>query len=265
MGMFCRYGRQVVRLEAKAERLLGGERDRAHVAAGAAAADRFAVEVVDQERPLHVARQARPAGERGGHQAGVVVPAEAGQLERLLHASRGSRVGGATQPAARSPPPGGRRDAARRADPPPRPAGRAERVPSGSARSGSSSSSGSSTKRRLVTSGWGSVSRSERCSRSPSSSTSTSIGRGRGVRPPGARPSSRSTCLQASSSASGLEVGLDPDAGVEEVGLVGHLALRRGLVDRRATAVTSSPRPSSAARAARRVASRSPSFEPRPR
>ena len=47
------------------------------------------------------------------------------------------------------------------------------------------------------------------------------------------RPSSRSTALQASSSSSGPSAVSTRSARVEEVRLVEHLALRRGLVDRR--------------------------------
>ena len=61
-----------------------------------------------------------------------------------------------------------------------------------------------------------------------------------------------------------LELGLDPQAGVEEVGLVSDLPLRGALVDRRRRR-----HPDTAAgqrvRAARSRASLSPSFEPSPR
>src|SRR5829696_4456475 len=95
-------------LQGEAECLLGGQRDRARVTARAALADRFGVEVVDQQRPVDLAGQAATAGESGGHQAGVVVPAKAGKLKRLLHAQEGPRVGGSTQRGGRETPhPGG--------------------------------------------------------------------------------------------------------------------------------------------------------------
>ena len=69
--------------------------------------------------------------------------------------------------------------------------------------------------------------------RSPSSSTSTSITRGPCRGPPAARPTSRSTALAASSRLQRLELGLDPHARVEEVGLVEHEPDRLGVVHRR--------------------------------
>ncbi len=62
----------------------------------------------------------------------------------------------------------------------------------------------------------------------------------------------------------GLERGLDPDCGVEEVGLVEDLAHRLGLIQDE-LAVTSTPRSASSSTAARRCPARSPTFEPRPR
>src|SRR5215217_6255891 len=68
-------------LQGEAQRLLRGQRDGARVSTRAAAADRLGLEVVDQERPVDLAGQAGPAGQRRGHQAGVVVSAKAGELE----------------------------------------------------------------------------------------------------------------------------------------------------------------------------------------
>ena len=140
----------------------------------------------------------------------------------------------------------------------------ARRVPSGRASSGSSSSSGTSTKRREVTSRWGSVSRSVSSSRSPSSSRSMSSGRGPWRGPAKSRPCSASIALQTSSSASGSSAVRIADHGVQEVGLVEDLADRLGLVER-----TRRPRPRRRARAGRRrrrrCRSRSPTFEPSPR
>src|SRR5215213_4853657 len=105
-------------LESEAQRLLGGERHRARVSTVAAAADRLGVEVVDQERPVHRAGEAGAAGERGRDQAGVVVAAEAGQLEGLLHVRSVQHTGGSLNRAARKPPVRGVPLRARRPAPP---------------------------------------------------------------------------------------------------------------------------------------------------
>ena len=75
-------------LERQAERLLGGQRHRARVPTGAAAADRLGLEVVDQQGPVDLAGEAGSTGERGGHETRVVVPSKAGKFERLLHVQR---------------------------------------------------------------------------------------------------------------------------------------------------------------------------------
>ena len=84
---------------------------------------------------------------------------------------------------------------------PARPPSAAQRVREpaavGSVSSGSSSSSGTSTKRRELTSGWGSVSRSDSYSRSPSSSSRRRSRAGRGGRRrPRARPRARPPCTR---------------------------------------------------------------------
>src|SRR3954452_2899941 len=125
------------RLKGQAERLLRGERHRPRVSTAAAAADDLGVEVVDEQRPVDVAGQARAAGECRGDQAGVVVTPEAGQLEHLVHAVRVPESRDRHNPAPVKPPtrgappgpragrrprPGGPPGASRRAAPAPDPA-----------------------------------------------------------------------------------------------------------------------------------------------
>ena len=96
---------------------------------------------------------------------------------------------------------------------------------------GSSSSSGTSTNRREVTSRCGSVSRS-RLELEVAEQQQVDVDRARAVARAAAksRPASASTALQSVEERFRLEVGRDPDRGVEEVRLVEDLADRLGLV-----------------------------------
>ena len=163
-----------------------------------------------------------------------------------------------------TPHPGGDSRVDRAGRPPRRGGRRAACRPAASGR-GSSSSSGSSTKRRLVTSACGSVSRSERSSRSPSSSTSTSIGRGPWRTPPGvaAQLAARPACTRRAAASGSSSVRIRRQALRKSAWSV---TSPWGAVSyTEEEPVTSMPWRPSAARAARRLASRSPSFEPRPR
>ena len=170
--------------------------------------------------PDRHARQASAAATR----TGVVVAAEAAPARACPPSPMQSPPAGPHRNGSRRriPPLGGDRQSApcaRRADRPARTAG-GERVPSGSARSGRARAAAPARSAGSSPRGGAARRRSEPSSSSPSSSTSTSIGRGPCRGPPGARPSSRSTSLQASSSSSGSSVRLDPQARVEEVGLI---------------------------------------------
>ena len=112
---------------------------------------------------------------------------------------------------------------------------------------GSSSSSGTSTNRREVTSGCGSVSRSEAYSSVVEQQHVDVDQRAARGGAAGARPTSRSTALQASEQLLGPVVGPDPQAGVEELGLVEDQPDRLGLIDRRGGQHLT-PWPASAAR-----------------
>ena len=101
-------------------------------------------------------------------------------------------------------------------------------------RRASTSSSGTSTNRRDVTSACGSrqpLRRERHVARAAARRRRSAAARA--ARRPPRGPSSRSTALHASSSASGLELRLDPHDRVEELRLVEHLADRLGVVDRR--------------------------------
>src|SRR4029078_8042796 len=67
--------------EREPERLLGGQRHLAHVAAAPAAALDGALEVVHPQRPVDLARQTRPACERGCDEGRIVVPSKGCELQ----------------------------------------------------------------------------------------------------------------------------------------------------------------------------------------
>ena len=140
---------------------------------------------------------------------------------------------------------------------------RRARRPSGVRRPGSSSSSGTSTKRRRHDLGVGQP-QALRLVDEVAEQQHVDVDRARAV----ARPA-RAPAELALDRLAGVQQPLGPelrsarDARVEEVGLVGDLADRLGLVDRR-RASTSTCCAGSAATAASSFARRSPTFEPEP-